>query len=214
MDLIEDVEYSKSHGNSDSLWNIAREAPRYVAQNNGERVVQMIDKFQFINRYIFWDKEKKRQAKDLAGSYLHTCEYKNAPMLVSGSWVGWLMDDLPEDFEFEEYDRIWSYTPPPLHEPEFQVDLFARAGKGGYSLVGEVKNRKAKFSVKEARHFMEKVEELKKLESIDKSVSCIFSFGGFFKNTLEFLKKNGIAWSDDARWLEKSRFSKSRPGQV
>ncbi len=449
MDLIEDVEYSKSHGNYDNLWNVVREAPRFVARNNNEIIVQMIDEFQFINRFISWDIEKKHQAKDLAGSYLHTCEYKNAPMLVSGSWVGWLMDDLnrylpgrfikmplgnmpedervetifkyalfentpvtektawlianltegnpayinalfhsgfkkkdlstvkgvrqtleyetlhsdglinaawmeyidsafakindvyaksivlylsknrerkvgrrelkqklnidmsdqdfekklkalfmadiieedqglyrgvrdnifdkvfrrsnaddidkfvteeapgeykalfeemlkkykrlsgeynrfkgayaefmifslleseafkrndpfksmvknlPADFTFVEYERIWSYTPPPLHEPEFRIDLFARAGNGGYSLIGEVKYRKAKFTVKEARHFMEKVEELKKLERIDQAVSCVFSFGGFFKNTLEFLKENGIAWSEDARWLKK-----------
>ncbi len=75
------------------------------------------------------------------------------------------------------------------------------------ALIGEVKNRKAKFSVKEARHFMEKVEALKKLEPVGKSVSCVFSFGGFFKNTLDFLKKNDITWSDDVRWLEKSIFS-------
>ncbi len=72
-----------------------------------------------------------------------------------------MMNNLPEDFEFEEYDRIWSYTTPPLHQPEFQVDLFARAGKGGYSLIGEVKNRKAKFTVKEAHHFLEKADALK-----------------------------------------------------
>ncbi|MCP4757198.1 MAG: hypothetical protein GY866_40560, partial [Proteobacteria bacterium] len=48
----------------------------------------------FINRYIFRDKVCENRIGNLAGSYLHTCEYKNAPMLVSGSWVGWLMDDL------------------------------------------------------------------------------------------------------------------------
>ncbi len=71
------------------------------------------------------------------------------------------------------------------------------------ALIGEVKNRKAKFSVKEAAGFMEKVEALKKLERVGKSMSCVFSFGGFFKNTIDFLKKNEIAWSEDPRWLEK-----------
>ncbi|MCP4688339.1 MAG: hypothetical protein GY859_09820 [Desulfobacterales bacterium] len=449
VDIIEDVEQAKKKEYFDILWDMARDAPRTIAEYNDERVIQMIDEFQFINRYIFRDKACKNRMSDLAGSYLHTCEYKNAPMLVSGSWVGWLMDDLnrylpgrfvkkplgglpegervemifkyallgntpvtedtawlianltegnpayinalfhsglegkdlgaeegvrrileyetlhpdgsinatwmdyidsafsrindkyaksivlylckyrdrkvgrtelkqklkiemsdrelekrlkalyradiieadqgfyrgvrdnifdkvfrmsnaddidkfvteeapdeykalfesilkkfkrlsgeynrfkgafaefmifshlgsaafrnserfksmmnnlPEDFEFVEYDRIWSYTTPPLHEPEFQVDLFARAGKGGYSLIGEVKNREAKFSVKEARHFMEKVEELKKLEQVGESVSCVFSLGGFFKNTMDFFRKNGIAWSADSRWINK-----------
>ncbi len=50
---------------------------------------------------------------------------------------------------------------------------------------------------------MEKVEALKKLERVGKSISCVFSFGGFFKNTIDFLKKNEIAWSEDPRWMEK-----------
>jgi len=47
----------------------------------------MIDEFQFINRYIYWDKYKEKRASDLAGNYLHTAEYKNASLLVSGSWI-------------------------------------------------------------------------------------------------------------------------------
>ncbi len=56
---------------------------------------------------------------------------------------------------------------------------------------------------------MEKVEALNKLEPVGKPVSFVFSFGGFFKNTIDFLKKNGIAWSEDARGLEKTSFIKS-----
>jgi hypothetical protein len=410
----------------------------------------MIDEFQFINRFVFWDKEKKRRADNLAGSYLHTCEYKNAPLLVTGSWVGWLMDDLnrllpgrflkgplgnlpedesvemiykyslidnvpvteetvwliaqltegnpfyisalfrsrypeknltteegvrkifeyetldldaninatwmeyldsafsrindvhakdmvlylsknrhtyirrkelkkklninitdielekkfralyradiieesygryrgvqdnifdkvfrrsysddidkfvtkeapdeymklfkeirikyeklkgeysrykgafaefmiihhlisahknsalyksliknmPDDFEFIEYKNVWSYHSPPLHEPEFQVDLFARAENDKYSLIGEVKNRKEKFSVKEAEAFSTKAEELIRLEKIGKPVLFVFSAGGFHKNTFEYLKKNAIAWSDYKRWMERNQ---------
>ncbi len=448
--MIEGVRRWSEEEKTDRMWNSVRETPRRIAEHYGEFVVQMIDEFQFINRFVFWDKEKQRRAKNLAASYLHTCEYKIAPMLVSGSWVGWLMDDLnrylpgrfikrslgnmprdervetifkyallgntrvteetawliakltegnpayinalfhsgfegkdlsteegvrrvlefetlhpdgfingawmeyidsafsrindkhaknivlylckhrdrkvgrqelkqelkidmsdrkfekrlkalyradiieadqsfyrgvrdnifdkvfrrsnaddidkfvteeapgeykvlfeailkkynrlsgeynrfkgafaefmifshlesaafqnnerfkatmknlPVDFDFARYDRVWSYTTPPLHEPEFQLDLFARAGKGGYSLIGEVKNRKAKFSVKEATRFIENAEKLKELEQVGDAILCVFSFGGFFKNTLEFLKNHGIAWSDDPRWLSRS----------
>jgi len=54
----------------------------------------MVDEFQFLNSEIYWDEAKTNQASDLAAGYLHTAEYKNAPLLVSGSWVGWLMNDL------------------------------------------------------------------------------------------------------------------------
>ncbi len=118
------------------------------------------------------------------------------------------MKILLEDFEFAKYDRIWPYASPPLHKPEFQIDLFARAARGGYTLIGEVKNRKAKFTVKEAVRFMENAAELKKLERIGKATPCVFSFGGFFKNTIDFLMKNGIAWSEDERWL------KNRPRKI
>ncbi|MCP4107403.1 MAG: hypothetical protein GY749_17970, partial [Desulfobacteraceae bacterium] len=79
---------------TDRLWNTVRDVPRMTAEHYNLYVVQMIDEFQFINRFVFWDKQKTRQAKNLAASYLHTCEYRNAPMLVTGSWVGWLMSDL------------------------------------------------------------------------------------------------------------------------
>ena len=433
---------------TDSLWEIAREAPRGVAGYTDERVIQMIDEFQFINRFIFRDMACKNRIGNLAGSYLHTCEYKSAPLLVTGSWVGWLMDDLnrllpgrfikrrlgnmpedesaevifryslsenmpvtaestwliaqltegspfyisalfrsvleekdlsteegvrktleyetlnldgsinatwmeyidsafprinevyakdivlylskhrdrrvghrelkeklgiemsdpelekklkaifrsdiieedqglyrgvrdnifdkvfrrsysddihhfvtreapdeykalfneisarydrlrgehsrykgafaefmiiwrlrynvrdnsefytsmmrnlPDDFEFAEYREVGSIHSPPLHSPEFQIDVFARAGEE-YSLIGEVKNRKAKFAVKEAREFLEKAGELMKLENVVKAVLFVFSAGGFHKNTLGYLEKHGIAWTDDTRWLEK-----------
>ena len=43
---------------------------------------------------IYRDNEMKILADDLAGGYLSTAESKIAPLLVSGSWVGWLMKEL------------------------------------------------------------------------------------------------------------------------
>ncbi|KPA18972.1 ATPase domain protein, prokaryote domain protein [Candidatus Magnetomorum sp. HK-1] len=110
IDHIENFEYSENKGYIDTLWHIAREAPRTIAEHKDERVLQMIDEFQFINRYIYWHKSKEKRASDLAGSYLHTAEYKNAPLLVSGSWVGWLMDDLnkmlPGRFNIADFDNM------------------------------------------------------------------------------------------------------------
>jgi len=438
---IKKFEHSEKNGEIDSLWHIARETPRTIAQYKDERVLQMIDEFQFINRYIFRDKACKDCIANLAGSYLHTAEYKNAPMLVSGSWVGWLMDDLnkmlpgrftisnfgnmpkneaiemalnyaeieqipityetafvmadltegnpfyisslfqsdypdkdfstengildvldfetldkrggirgtwmeyihsatdrindtngkkiilyickqkeatrdeikndlnlsmtdrelekrlkafvkadiieqgtsnfiyyavadnifdkvfrgvyqeeidgftpekikdeyrilykklqgrfnkykgefseyvimnhlkhraykqndlyvsmmenlPVDFRFVEYSTIWSYSASPVHKKDIQVDVFAKAKDGQYSLIGEVKNRKAKFSLKEAQEFFDKALEVKKLENMANAVVFVFSASGFHKNAIAFLEKNSMAWSDDPRFLE------------
>jgi hypothetical protein len=439
---IEDFELSDKKGYVDILWDIAREAPCVIAQHKDERILQMIDEFQFINRYIYRDKACKDRITNLAGSYLHTAERKNAPLLVSGSWVGWLIDDLnkmlpgrfiledltnmpkheaiemalnysaitqipinyetacimaeltegnpfymsslfqspyedkdfstekgilevldfetfdkrgsirgtwmeyiasaidmvndvngkkiilyickkkevtradiqkelnlevedrelekrlkafvkadiieqgtsnfnyqavndnifdkvfrgvyqeeidgftpdkikseyrelykksmgkfnrykgefseyvvinhlkhrahkqndlyvsmirnlPEDFSFVEYDTIWSYTASPVHKKNIQIDVFARAREDEqYSLIGEVKNRKAKFSLKEAKQFFDKATQVKKMENINKTLFFVFSSGGFYKNTLEFLINNSVAISDDTRLFD------------
>ncbi|MDM8550073.1 hypothetical protein QUF72_08355 [Desulfobacterales bacterium HSG2] len=108
--FISDAESADRNGNADSLWNMVRDTPRMVAQHTDERVLQIIDEFQLINRFIFWDRKKTRQADNLAGSYLHTCEYMNAPLLVAGSWVGWLSRDLdemlPGRFQFHYLENI------------------------------------------------------------------------------------------------------------
>ena len=114
-----------------------------------------------------------------------------------------MMRNLPDDFRFAEYRRVWAYHSPPLHEPGFQIDVFAQGDEEEHSLIGEVKHRKAKFAVKEAEAFVTKAEELMKLENVGRVVLFVFSTGGFFKNTLAYLKKHDIAWTSDTRWLEK-----------
>jgi len=44
--------------------------------------------------------------------------------------------------------------------------------------------------------------EVQQLENVSKAVFFVFSAGGFFQNTIQFLKENKTAWSDDKRFLE------------
>ncbi|MCU0288752.1 MAG: hypothetical protein MUF15_20450 [Acidobacteria bacterium] len=103
--MVESVEYAFSHGNLDLLWNTVREAPKTIAGRKNEFIVQMIDEFQFLNAMFYRDKDMKIPADDLAGGYLSTAENKIAPLLVSGSWVGWLMNllqmMLPARFKYK-----------------------------------------------------------------------------------------------------------------
>ncbi|MCP4751961.1 MAG: hypothetical protein GY866_13790 [Proteobacteria bacterium] len=75
-------------------WSITLEAPKRVSESRKEFIVQMIDEFQFINSEFYWDKDLTRQAPKLCGGYLSAAESKTAPLLVTGSWVEWLMSDL------------------------------------------------------------------------------------------------------------------------
>ncbi len=446
--FVRGIQSKKQEGDADRMWDMVREAPAQFAAATDDRIVQMIDEFQFLNRFIFRDQACKNRIKNLAGSYLHTAERKHAPLLITGSWVGWLMDDvnkllpgrfvyaplkplpeeeavkmivnysliedqpiteettyliaelsegnpfylsaffqsrvpdknlttpdgvrrtlefetlhldgsinstwmeyldaafekvndvyakdmvlylskhrhefvsrkklkevlhldmtdaelekkfralyrsdiieehygryrgvqdnifdkvfrrsyaddidtfvtteapneykalfdailtkhkslqgtynrykgafaelvichhlryhvfqhpdiflpllhnLPEGFAFVEYESVRSYHSPPLHQPEFQIDLFARATSGHYSLIGEIKNRQEKFLLKEANAFVDKAQALMRVEQVGKAVLCVISAGGFFKNTLEYLTEQQIAYTDDPRWLE------------
>ena len=103
--IIESVAHAATDENVDTLWGIVREAPQTIAFRQNEFVLQMIDEFQFLNAMIYRDKNLDKLQDDMAAGYLSTAESKVAPLLVSGSWVGWLMNELmtmlPSRFKYE-----------------------------------------------------------------------------------------------------------------
>jgi len=108
--IIEGAAHAVAHEKIDILWNIVREAPKTIASKQKEYIVQLIDEFQFLNARVYWDKAKENPADTLAGGYLSTAESKVAPLLVSGSWVGWLMNELmtmlPSRFKYEYLENM------------------------------------------------------------------------------------------------------------
>jgi hypothetical protein len=125
IELIESVEYAFVHEYVDILWNTVREAPKNMAFRQNEFIVQMVDEFQFLNAVIYWDKKKSQDqlADTLAFGYLSTAESKIAPLLVSGSWVGWLMNQLrrmPARFYYEYLENM------PEDEAEEMVYKYSR----------------------------------------------------------------------------------------
>ncbi len=113
-----------------------------------------------------------------------------------------MLNNLPENFAFVKYKRVWSWSASPIHKADIQVDIFAVAQDEGYSLIGEVKNRKKrKFAKEEVLQFKAKANELMRLEKMDKALQCVFCRAGFTLEALDCLRENGMAWSDDARWM-------------
>ena len=108
--IIKDAAHAVAHEEIDILWEIARDAPQTMAFRRKEFILQMIDEFQFLNAMIYHDKKMTNPAKNLAGGYLSTAESKIAPLLVSGSWVGWLMNELntmlPNRFKYEYLENM------------------------------------------------------------------------------------------------------------
>ena len=74
------------------LWHAVRETPWTLAMQQNESIVQIIDEFQYLNSEICRDEAATQVIDDFASGYMRTAEYKNAPLLVSGSWVGWLFN--------------------------------------------------------------------------------------------------------------------------
>ncbi|MCP4146248.1 MAG: hypothetical protein GY757_00730, partial [bacterium] len=108
--VIENVQHSVDHEQIDILWITVREAPQIIASSENEYIVQMIDEFQFINDKIYRDKAMKIKLYDMAAGYLGTAESKVAPLLISGSWVGWLINELmimlPSRFRYEYLENM------------------------------------------------------------------------------------------------------------
>ncbi|MCP4218393.1 MAG: hypothetical protein GY765_27400, partial [bacterium] len=109
-ELIDDVEYLAQNERLNELWETVREAPKNMASRRKEFIVQMIDEFQFLNAMVYWDKAREHRADNLAGGYLSTAESKIAPLVVSGSWVGWLMNELmtllPSRFKYRYLENM------------------------------------------------------------------------------------------------------------
>ncbi len=71
------------------VWKLARQAPHRIAAEKDIRIIQIIDEFQYMNRYLFHDLGMEKRS-DFCHSYMGTAESKIAPMLVTTSYIGWL----------------------------------------------------------------------------------------------------------------------------
>ncbi|MCP5051087.1 MAG: hypothetical protein GY940_28240 [bacterium] len=111
--------------------------------------------------------------------------------------------NLPKDFNFCRYDRVWRYDNSPVYAKRFNVDIYAHASDpADYSIIGEVKSRDTrKFSKEEVVDFEWKFAEVKKIENLDRVVGFIFSRSGFTKEAENYCREKGIACSQDERWL-------------
>ncbi len=110
--------------------------------------------------------------------------------------------NLPEDFHFVEYAFVWSYKLARPDQRDMWIDVFARAAETDYSLISEVKYReKPHFSMAEADEFIRKAQVLQEQERLTKVVLFVFCSAGFAPETLGFFHEQGIAYSDDERWL-------------
>ncbi|MDM8562307.1 hypothetical protein QUF54_03035, partial [Candidatus Marithioploca araucensis] len=82
----------KERGEYDLMWKAAYSAPHRFAEKFNCRFLVILDEFQNITRFVYPDKDyQTAPIETLAGSFHYHSESKIAPMLVTGSYAGWLL---------------------------------------------------------------------------------------------------------------------------
>jgi hypothetical protein len=100
------LEY-REMGFHDSMWKIASSAPHRFAALFEKRFLVILDEFQNITQYVYRDEKcEGKPDETLAGSFHSLSESKIAPMLVTGSYVGWLLQIIGKYLEAGRLKRM------------------------------------------------------------------------------------------------------------
>jgi hypothetical protein len=109
--LINDVDFliknKEVGGSHDLMWDTACTAPHRYASVLDTKFLVILDEFQNITKYIYPDQfYKEATIETLAGSYHSLAESKIAPMLVTGSYAGWLLKVISKYLEAGRLSQI------------------------------------------------------------------------------------------------------------
>jgi len=108
--LVEDVDMlfiHKPNNEFQQIWDIASTAPDRYASIYDQRILVIIDEFQYTNNYVYMDKRCENVHNTLPGSYHRIVESKLAPMLVSGSYVSWMLNLMEKYLEAGRLDQFY-----------------------------------------------------------------------------------------------------------
>ena len=72
-----------------AAWPYAQEVAHRISQLKDVRILQILDEFQYMNKYIVADDGSGR-VELLCHSYMGAAESKYSPQIVAGSHIGWL----------------------------------------------------------------------------------------------------------------------------
>ncbi len=72
----------------DQAWTHARKAGHRISALKNVRIVQILDEFQYLNRWI--RSPVDGEVENLCYSYMDAAESKVSPQIVAGSYIGWL----------------------------------------------------------------------------------------------------------------------------
>ncbi|MCP4352843.1 MAG: hypothetical protein GY795_45915, partial [Desulfobacterales bacterium] len=96
-DLLKFQEYIRHERIHDSMMTAFGAPARFTGYDDVFFVV-MIDEIQYMTKHIYYDRERTIQERNLPGAFHGLVELKIAPMLVSGSYIGWMTQMMQEMF--------------------------------------------------------------------------------------------------------------------
>ncbi|MDM8530909.1 hypothetical protein QUF63_07035 [Anaerolineales bacterium HSG25] len=116
--LVDDINLFQQEMNRghDLMWEAAYTAPHRFAGVYDIRFLVIIDEFQYLTKFIYPDSNyQTKPIESMPGSFHYVVESKIAPMLVTGSYISWLMEIA---FEYLEAGRLSNWYMSPYLSPE------------------------------------------------------------------------------------------------
>ena len=89
LDLIHNMIRCVADDDSGGAWELARECGHTISSLKDERIIQIIDEFQFLNDRIYVRDDFKTLI-ELGSFYQRTGSSKVSPQIITGSYIGWL----------------------------------------------------------------------------------------------------------------------------
>jgi len=116
--LVDDVDLlqREMERNHDAMWQTAYSAPHRFASSYDLRFLVMIDEFQYLTKFIYRDEKCQGEADEtIPGSFHFHVESKVAPMLVTGSYISWIIEI---SGKYLEAGRLSYWRMPPSLPPD------------------------------------------------------------------------------------------------
>jgi hypothetical protein len=108
--LSEDTNYILRYKESkdyDLVWQCAYTAPHRMAALHDQRILVMIDEFQYLSSHVYRREDLSGEPiEGIPGSFHQVSESKVAPMLATGSYVGWMVDIMGKYLEAGRLSHI------------------------------------------------------------------------------------------------------------